>query len=167
MVGVDVLADDFFLPSVSRLECISVSMISPHDFDQFFDELIPSDTVRGQEVQERIIALMEQYQYSERDMFGARLALEEGIINAIKHGNRMDPDKNVRILWGISSVKLQVVIQDEGSGFKPEDVPDPTADENLERPCGRGIMLMKAFMDVIEYNDLGNQLTIGKQRTTT
>lgn len=142
-------------------------MISPDEFDQFFDEVIPSDTVRGQEIQERIIEMMERYSFSERDVFGTRLALEEGIINAIKHGNRMDLDKTVHICWGISGEKVRVVIQDQGAGFQPEDVPDPTADENLERPCGRGLMLMRAFMDVIEYNEVGNQLTIEKRSTAT
>jgi len=137
-------------------------MISADEFDEVFTEVIPSDTVRGQEVQERIIGQMENYKFTDRDVFSTRLALEEGIINAIKHGNRMDLTKSVNINWGISSRKIRVIIQDQGPGFDPADIPDPTADENLERPCGRGIMLMKAFMDLIEYNEQGNQLTIEK-----
>ncbi|MBR9802452.1 ATP-binding protein [bacterium] len=140
-------------------------MISADEFTEVFTEVIPSDTVRGQEVQERIIGQMEAYKFTDRDIFSARLALEEGIINAIKHGNRMDLTKTVNIQWGISSQKVRVVIQDQGPGFDPADIPDPTADENLERPCGRGIMLMKAFMDVIQYNEQGNQLTIEKVST--
>jgi len=139
-------------------------MILAEKFDEFFSERIPSDTARGQEIQERIIALMEKYEFSERDVFSTRLALEEGIINAIKHGNRMDLDKTVLIEWGITKEVVKVVIEDQGEGFRLEDVPDPTADENLERPCGRGIMLMRAFMDVIEYNSKGNVLTIEKRR---
>lgn len=142
-------------------------MITADEFDQLFDVIIPSDTIRGQEVQERIISHMEQYQFSDRDIFSMRLALEEGIINAIKHGNRLDLEKTVRIAWGISAEKVRVVIQDEGPGFKPESIPDPTADENLERPCGRGIMLMKAFLDLMQYNDCGNQLTIEKKNTSS
>lgn len=125
---------------------------------------IPSDTTAGQEVQEAIIRLLESRSYSDRDVFGVRLALEEGIVNAIKHGNRMDKSKSVRINCHITSERVQVTIEDEGPGFTIEDVPDPTADENLEKPCGRGIMLMKAFMNVIEYNDQGNVLTLEKQR---
>ncbi|HBN76552.1 MAG TPA: ATP-binding protein, partial [Planctomycetaceae bacterium] len=68
--------------------------------------------------------------------------------------------------WGISSELVKVVIADEGEGFVPEDVPDPTDDENLERPCGRGIMLMRAFMDTIEYNEVGNVLTIEKKKSS-
>lgn len=130
--------------------------------EQFWE--IPSDTTAGQEVQEAIIQLLEQRDFSDRDVFGVRLALEEGIVNAIKHGNRMDKKKSVRINCRISSERVQVVIEDEGLGFNMDDVPDPTADENLEKPCGRGIMLMKAFMNVIEYNEQGNVLTLEKQR---
>ena len=135
------------------------------NFDEYFEVKIPSETTRGQEIQEQIIGLMETFAFSERDIFGTRLALEEGIINAIKHGNRMDPAKEVHIRCGISSEKVLVIITDEGPGFNPEDVPDPTADENLERPCGRGIMLMRAFMDRIEYTNSGNTLTIEKSRS--
>lgn len=140
-------------------------MITADEFDQLFDEIIPSDTLRGQEVQERIIGLMHQFGFSDRDIFSMRLALEEGIINAIKHGNRMDLGKSVRITWGISDARVRVVIVDEGVGFNPEDIPDPTADENLERPSGRGIMLMKAFLDLMHYNERGNELTLEKKNT--
>ena len=93
-----------------------------------------------------------------------RLSLEEGIINAIKHGNRNDPQKSVHIEWYISDEKVRVEIEDEGAGFRPEDVPDPTLEENLERPSGRGIMLMKAFLTLVEYNDRGNRLVLEKIR---
>ncbi len=140
-------------------------MITADEFDQLFDVIIPSDTLRGQEVQERIIGLMHQFGFSDRDIFSMRLALEEGIINAIKHGNRMDLTKSVRITWGISDARVRVVILDEGVGFNPGDIPDPTADENLERPSGRGIMLMKAFLDLMRYNERGNELTLEKKNT--
>ncbi len=140
-------------------------MVFAERFDEYFDVTIPSETARGQEVQERIVALMEKYEFTKRDVFSTRLALEEGIINAIKHGNRMDAAKTVKIQWGISSELVKVVISDEGEGFVPEEVPDPTADENLERPCGRGIMLMRAFMDTLVYNEVGNVLTIEKKKS--
>ncbi len=125
---------------------------------------IPSDTAKGQEVQERIVGELERREYPPRDIFGMRLSLEEGIINAIKHGNRNDPQKSVHIEWYISDEKVRVEIEDEGAGFRPEDVPDPTLEENLERPSGRGIMLMKAFLTLVEYNDRGNRLVLEKIR---
>ncbi len=59
---------------------------------------------------------------------------------------------------------MRIIIEDEGNGFRPEDVPDPTEDENLEKPCGRGIMLMRAFLSVVEYNERGNRVVLEKNR---
>lgn len=129
-----------------------------------FSLTIPSDTVAGQAVQERIVRRLEDLEYPARDVFGVRLALEEALVNAIKHGNRMDPAKVVRIDCRIESEIVRVVIEDQGPGFRPDAVPDPTAEENLERPCGRGIMLMRAFMSLIEYNATGNRVTLEKRR---
>jgi serine/threonine-protein kinase RsbW len=133
-------------------------------FLEQFEVTIPSDTAQGQAVQERIISLLERLDYSARDVFGVRLALEEALVNAIKHGNAMDPDKSVRVCCRINSDRVYIEIEDQGKGFNPGDVPDPTAAENLERPCGRGIMLMRAFMNRIEYNAHGNCVILEKIR---
>jgi serine/threonine-protein kinase RsbW len=129
-----------------------------------FDVVIPSDTALGQEIQERIVSRLEQLEFPPRDVFGVRLALEEALVNAIKHGNGMDPSKSVRIQWRIDANSVCVEIEDEGPGFTPEDVPDPTAEENLERPCGRGIMLMKSFMSRVEFSGRGNRVLLEKRR---
>jgi serine/threonine-protein kinase RsbW len=129
-----------------------------------FSERIPSDTARGREVQEQIVSGMEQRGFPPRDVFGVRLALEEALVNAIKHGNRMDPDKSVQIDWTLSEAGVRIVIEDEGEGFQVADVPDPTDDENLDKPGGRGIMLMRSFMSVVEYNESGNRLILEKRR---
>jgi serine/threonine-protein kinase RsbW len=60
---------------------------------------------------------------------------------------------------------VRIEIEDQGEGFQPEEVPDPTADENLERPCGRGIMLMRAFMSTIAYNESWNCVILEKHRS--
>jgi len=129
-----------------------------------FDVRIPSSTTEGQKVQERIITLLEELEFPARGIFGVRLALEEALVNAIKHGNGLDPNKQVHVACQISSEKVRIVIEDEGDGFRPQDVPDPTEDENLEKPCGRGIMLMRAFLSVVEYNDRGNRVILEKNR---
>lgn len=129
-----------------------------------FEVRIPSDTSLGQEIQERIVGRLEELDFPPRDVFGVRLALEEALVNAIKHGNGMDPAKQVRIHWRIDDSSVCVEIEDEGPGFTPEEVPDPTAEENLERPCGRGIMLMRSFMSRVEYNDRGNRVILEKRR---
>lgn len=127
---------------------------------------IPSDTVAGQALQEQILRQLEDLQFAEHDLFGVRLALEEALVNAIKHGNRLDPAKNVRVQWSVDAVRVVIEIEDEGEGFDPGEVPDPTADENLERPCGRGIHLMRAFMTSIDYLDRGNRVVLVKDRTS-
>lgn len=130
-----------------------------------FDVTIPSDTARGHEVQERILNNLEQVGFPDKDLFGVKLALEEGIVNAIKHGNGMDPSKNVFVQCDYDGNRVRVVIEDEGSGFDPGDVPDPTDDENLDKPSGRGLMLMKAFMSHVEYNEKGNRVVLEKVRS--
>jgi serine/threonine-protein kinase RsbW len=131
---------------------------------QEFELTIPSDTREGQAVQERIVRLLEELEFPPRDVFGVRLALEEALVNAIKHGNRMDPHKKVHVGCWVNCDTVRIRIQDEGPGFKPEQVPDPTAEENIENPSGRGIMLMRAFMNSIEYNETGNCVTLEKTR---
>jgi serine/threonine-protein kinase RsbW len=129
-----------------------------------FDVRIPSSTTEGQKIQERIISQLEAIEFPTRGIFGIRLALEEALVNAIKHGNGMDPGKTIRIVCQISKDKIRVVIEDQGRGFRVQDVPDPTEDENLEKPCGRGIMLMRAFLTLVEYNERGNRVTLEKHR---
>ena len=130
-----------------------------------FEVVIPSDTEAGQAVQERIVSRLESLEYSMRDVFGVRLALEEALVNAIKHGNGLDPDKTVRVNCLIEDDLLRVEIEDQGPGFNMGDVPDPTAEENLDRPCGRGIMLIKSFMTSVEYNAKGNRVVLEKRRS--
>jgi len=130
-----------------------------------FEVIIPSDTEAGQAVRERIVSRLESLEYSVRDVFGVRLALEEALVNAIKHGNGLDPDKTVRVNCLIEDDLLRVEIEDQGPGFNMGEVPDPTAEENLERPCGRGIMLIKSFMTNVEYNAKGNRVVLEKKRS--
>lgn len=130
-----------------------------------FEVTIPSDTSHGYEVQERILNLLEQHEFPDRDTFGVKLALEEALVNAIKHGNGMDPSKSVKIACDINGDRVQIIIEDEGEGFDPGDVPDPTEDDNLEKPSGRGLMLMRAFMTRIEYNEKGNRVLLEKGRS--
>src|SRR5580704_15291778 len=133
-----------------------IAMSTIDEIMREFEEIIPSNTAAGQSVQERIIQLLEELRFEDRDVFGIRLALEEALVNAIKHGNQMDPSKTVRIMCRAGYQKVRIEIEDQGEGFHPAEVPDPTADENLERPCGRGIMLMRAFMTSITFNPSGN-----------
>jgi serine/threonine-protein kinase RsbW len=131
-----------------------------------FSVSIASDTSLGRQIQERIIGLLEGRSYSDHDLFGVRLALEEALVNAIKHGNGMDPGKQVHVDCSFTDDRVTIVIEDEGTGFDVTEVPDPTIEENLDKPGGRGIMLMRSFMNQVEYNDAGNRLVLEKVRNT-
>ena len=118
----------------------------------FTDVIIPSDTSEARRIQEEIEQQLAALKASEQEVFSVRLALEEALVNAIKHGNQMDRSKKVRVAYRFLPDRLEIQITDEGTGFDPEDVPDPTAVENLERPCGRGLMLMRHYMTEVAYN---------------
>lgn len=129
-------------------------MPQEHQFD--YEHRIPSDTALGQAIQEQILHALRSYEFSDKTIFGIRLALEEAIINAVKHGNKLDPGKTVHVRYTISDEHFIVEIEDEGPGFDPESVPDPTAPENLERPSGRGLLLMRAYMSECHFLGGGN-----------
>jgi serine/threonine-protein kinase RsbW len=131
------------------------------------DVVIPSDPAEARRVQDDIERLLREHEYSDHDIFGIRLALEEALVNAIKHGNRFDPSKSVRIAYNVLPERFDVVITDEGPGFDPADVPDPTAIENLERPCGRGLMLMRYYMHEVSFGADGNSVSMSKLRNGT
>jgi len=126
------------------------------------DVVIPSDPAEARRVQEEIELLLQTAHCSERDLFGIRLALEEALVNAIKHGNQMDLGKKVHIRFRVDPERFDVEITDEGTGFDPGDVPDPTAIENLERPCGRGLMLMRHYMTEVAFSARGNSVSMSK-----
>ncbi len=103
-----------------------------------------------------------RYGYSGSATFAIKLALEEGLNNAICHGNGYDPKKLVEVIYDVNSQRAEIIITDQGQGFHPKDVPDPTTDENIEKPCGRGIMLIRAYMDEMDFNTCGNQVRMVK-----
>jgi serine/threonine-protein kinase RsbW len=84
----------------------------------------------------------------------------EGVNNAILHGNKSEPDKLVDIEFLYTGRQLKIKISDEGEGFKPQEVPDPTIPENLEELNGRGVFLMSKLADKIKYSKKGNSVTM-------
>ena len=95
-----------------------------------------------------------------RLMFNFRVGLTEALSNAILYGNGGDPQKRVRVELRVRSGEVRACVTDEGAGFDPETVPDPRLPENIPRPDGRGIFLMRALMDEVHYNELGNSVTL-------
>jgi len=94
------------------------------------------------------------------------MAVREAAVNAILHGNAYNPAKNITATFEANSDALIVRIADEGTGFDPTNVPDPLAAENILRGSGRGIFLIKAFMDEVHFRQLhpGTELTLIKHR---
>ena len=123
----------------------------------------------------------------QNDRLRVGVALEEALLNAAYHGNlevssqlrEQDhaayyelarersgctpySERNIYVDVELSPEIVQYVIRDEGPGFDPGELPDPTDPANLDRPCGRGLLLMRTFMDGVEYNPLGNEVTLVK-----
>ena len=100
---------------------------------------------------------LRQLDFDEQTSHRIGLSVREAVANAIKHGNRLDPDKRVSIELDVSKDELMIKISDEGEGFDPGKLPDPLSKENLLRPNGRGILFMTSFMDEIDYSFVNNK----------
>ena len=105
----------------------------------------------------------EKLDLPEEAAFDIKLAVQEAVVNAVEHGNRCDENKMVHVSFEAGSDAVTVVVRDEGEGFDPCCIPDPTLPENILREHGRGIFLMRNLCDEIRYNGKGNEITIVKK----
>lgn len=126
--------------------------------------VIKSEQSETELPKQAILGELERYQFSDEALFGLKLALEEALTNAVKHGNGSDPNKKVTVRYAVTAVKAVVVIRDEGRGFIPEEIPDPTTTDRLSIPEGRGIMLIRAYMDELVFRDQGREIYFAKYR---
>lgn len=102
----------------------------------------------------------ERFQLDE-DIYGnIMIAVTEAVNNAIKHGNSGNSTKNVHLSLSLNDNLLKFVIKDEGSGFDYDNLPDPTAPENIEKPGGRGIFLMKHLSDEVHFTEGGKTVEL-------
>jgi serine/threonine-protein kinase RsbW len=109
-----------------------------------------------------VAGLMAGLGFPDKDVVGVRLALEEALVNSVKHGHRNDPSKRVSLRYQVVPEHALLEVEDQGPGFDPLRVPDPTTEEGLGRPCGRGLLLMRAFASWIRHNERGNCVTLCK-----
>jgi serine/threonine-protein kinase RsbW len=91
------------------------------------------------------------------------IALDEAFVNAVKHGNKFDATKLVRITAEVSTKEARFTIEDEGEGFNVAEIPDPTDTENLFKTSGRGVLIIHNVMDEVRYNERGNRLEMIKR----
>ncbi|MGQ0627754.1 MAG: ATP-binding protein [Phycisphaerales bacterium] len=118
-------------------------------------------------VERAILAALERFAYPDASKFAIRLALEEALTNAFQHGHRGLPDsETLTVTYEITQDEVKVSVHDRGPGFKPDAVPDPTTETNLELPSGRGLMLMRAFMTNVEHDLGGARMTMTYRRPT-
>ncbi len=115
-------------------------------------------------VQQEILSSMASLEYSEHDVFSVRIALEEALANALLHGHQGESEHPIEVAWRVNTAKVEITITDQGRGYNPETIPDPTAEENLTLPSGRGLAMMRAFMDHVDVNSQGNVVSMYRER---
>lgn len=138
--------------------------VDPDNEATFHVCVIKSDQRETEIPKKAILEEVQQCRFSREAQFAIKLALEEALTNAVKHGNQCDCSKNITVRYAVTPQKAVVIVRDEGCGFIPEDIPDPTTPDRLPLPDGRGIMLLRAYMDEVVYRDQGREVYFVKNR---
>lgn len=115
------------------------------------------------ETSKDLIQSLKEHGVEDEIIFDVHVSFEEALRNAMLHGNKLDPRKTVTIEIEITEGELTIVVEDQGQGFDPDKVPDPTAEENLLRESGRGVYLIKYLMDDVKYVNGGRKLIMKKR----
>jgi serine/threonine-protein kinase RsbW len=111
------------------------------------DTFLESTLESVNETESLVLSVAQEMGFNEEDSFRLGMAVREAVVNAVVHGNRYSANKKVHFVIVRSSTEIEILVRDQGSGFVPEEQPDPLAEENLLRQSGRGVMLMRAFTD--------------------
>ena len=96
--------------------------------------------------------------------FNLRVALSEALANAVKYGNRFDPAKRIEVDVMVSKTHVNLHIRDQGPGFDPDTVPDPTLPDRLQEPDGRGLFLIRNLVEDVSFNERGNSICMTLRR---
>jgi serine/threonine-protein kinase RsbW len=128
--------------------------------------VLPSNLSTVEVVEAKATEYAEKAGFDEDTACQIAMISREAAANAVLHGNKKDPAKHVKARFTLTPDSLVIQIADEGSGFNPSDVPDPLSPEGLLRPSGRGIFLMRAIMDEVNFRQLspGTEITLVKHR---
>jgi serine/threonine-protein kinase RsbW len=133
--------------------------------DWVYDKILPSDLDIGHAAIEELLQALNAAGWDGADLFRIQMAIEEAVVNAIEHGNQKDQSKKVHVVFRVNPEQVWMQVTDEGNGFDHRNVADPTVEELLDKPRGRGVMLIRELMSEAIYNECGNQLTIIKLRS--
>ena len=117
-----------------------------------FELTIPSRLEELEAVQKLIGEATLAFGLTEDMAYWMELTISESVINAIRHGNQSDPAKNARLIISSDGENVEVIVEDQGKGFNLEELADPTRTENLLKPCGRGILIIRSFMDEVKLS---------------
>jgi len=142
-------------------------MNSPHDALIRLDEFFASTLASVDLAEAEVIRIAGEIGFGEDDVFQIGMAVREGMVNAVVHGNRYSEEKKVRLTVTSEPGRLVIRIEDEGEGFDLQSIPDPTTDENLLRQSGRGLLLIRSFVDEVRTEPLrkhGTVLELVKRR---
>ena len=104
--------------------------------------------------EEMMTRFAEGHGFNEDDVHQIGMAVRESVVNAVVHGNRYSSQKKVSLTAEVTGDRLTIKVQDQGEGFSPDSIPDPLAEENLLRKTGRGLFLIRAFMDELRLERL-------------
>jgi len=126
--------------------------------------VIKSDLTQIRIPKQAILDELQRCSFCEQTIFAIKLAVEEALANAVKHGNKSDGSKTITVRYHITPDVAEIIVRDEGEGFCPDDVPDCTEPQRLSLPSGRGLMLIKAYMDEVRYLDHGREVYFSKKR---
>ena len=129
------------------------------------DTAFPSTRGAHIDCMQQILQQLTELGWDGSHLFGIEMALEESLTNAIRHGNKLDASKQVRVACKLSAEMFWLAVEDEGEGFCPDHVPDCRHEENLAACGGRGLLLIQAYMSEVQYNDRGNRVTMHLDKT--
>ena len=126
---------------------------------------IDNNLKAARNITEQVLDMARTHGYRSDALFAIKLAMEEALVNAVRHGNGNVPGKSVYVEFDVDPHRTEIRITDEGDGFRPSDLPDPTVDENIQKPNGRGVMLIRAYMDAVDFNEKGNSVHMVKRNS--
>ncbi|MGH9967214.1 MAG: ATP-binding protein [Pyrinomonadaceae bacterium] len=145
-----------------KLCCVDDPSILPHIHEKIEFEL-PSDLALMNGVLQYLLERVSKLGLIKPERSNIFIALDEAFVNAVKHGNKNDPNKLVRITAELSPKEACFTIEDEGEGFNVQEIPDPCDPANLFKTSGRGVLLIYNIMDEVEYNAQGNRVKMVKR----